>query len=58
MTRSPQELSRFIEQEISVIPHVMRTETFVNLDVIKGKWGLMDTTQLVSGLETSSAGET
>lgn len=48
MTRSPKELSHFIEKEISAIPSILRTETFVNLDVIKGGWPELDTTQLIS----------
>lgn len=51
MTRSHEELSDFIEKKISTIPSVLRTETFVNLDVIKGAWSGADTTQLISDLE-------
>lgn len=47
VTQSPEELSRFIEREISAIPSILRTETFVNLDTIKGGAGLMDTTELI-----------
>ncbi|MCX6013146.1 MAG: Lrp/AsnC family transcriptional regulator [Chloroflexi bacterium] len=47
LTRSPQELSDFIEKEISSIPSVLRTETFVNLDVIKGAWQGIDLNQLI-----------
>ena len=50
ITRSPEELSQFIEREISAIPSILRTETFVNLDVIKGVGGLLDTTELVRTL--------
>jgi len=50
VTRSHEELSNFIEKEISSIPSVLRTETFVNLDVIKGAWSGADTTQLISDL--------
>ena len=53
MTRSPQELSSFIEKEISAIPSILRTETFVNLDIIKGKGPHIDTSQLVKNLDTS-----
>ena len=53
MTRSPEELSQFIEKEISALPSVLRTETFVNLDIIKGGWLGLDSTQLVSSLEIS-----
>jgi DNA-binding Lrp family transcriptional regulator len=42
VTRSPEELSHFIENEISAIPSVLRTETFVNLDIIKGEWSGID----------------
>ena len=50
VTESPEELSRFIEKEISAIPGILRTETFVNLDIMKGKYGLMDTVKLVRNL--------
>ena len=53
VTRSPEELSRFIEKEISTISSILRTETFVNLDVIKGSGGLLDTTQLVRNYDIS-----
>jgi Lrp/AsnC family transcriptional regulator for asnA, asnC and gidA len=53
MTRSPKELSHFIEEEISAIPSILRTETFVNLDIIKGGWPEIDTTQLVSSIDIS-----
>lgn len=46
ITRSPKELAHFIENEISAIPSVLRTETFVNLDTIKGEWLAMDSIQL------------
>jgi|Deesub1362A_J573_1020465.scaffolds.fasta_scaffold07056_1 Lrp/AsnC family transcriptional regulator for asnA, asnC and gidA len=47
ITKSPEELARFIEKEISAIPSILRTETFVNLDIIKGVAGLLDTIQLI-----------
>jgi len=53
MTRSPDELSHFIEKEISGIPSILRTETFVNLDIIKGGWPGLDTTQLIKNLNAS-----
>ncbi len=43
VAKSHVELSEFIEKKISVIPSVSRTETFVNLDVIKGRWSVTDT---------------
>jgi Lrp/AsnC family transcriptional regulator for asnA, asnC and gidA len=53
ITRSSEELSHFIEKEISALPSILRTETFVNLDVIKGGWPGLDTTQLISNLHIS-----
>ncbi len=52
-TQSPEELSRFIEREISAVPSILRTETFVNLETIKGGSGLMDTLALVRQMEVS-----
>jgi len=52
MTRSAEELSHFIETDISAIPSILRTETFVNLDIIKGGSPWLDTTQLISNLDT------
>jgi Lrp/AsnC family transcriptional regulator for asnA, asnC and gidA len=43
--RSPEELSKFIEEEISAIPSVLRTETFVDLDKIKEDWSGIDSVQ-------------
>lgn len=51
LTHSPQELSQFIEKELSVIPGILRTETFVNLDIIKGTWPELDISQLIDNLE-------
>ncbi len=53
VTRTPQELSHFIEAEISSIPGILRTETFVNLDIIKGGWSGIDTAQLIDNLDPS-----
>lgn len=52
MTRSSQELSHLIEKEIWTIPDIVRTETFVTMDVIKGAWGILDTSELVGSLDT------
>ena len=57
VTRSHRELSDFIEKEISTIPSILRTETFVNLDVIKGAWSGTDITQLISDLDCFLLGE-
>jgi Lrp/AsnC family transcriptional regulator for asnA, asnC and gidA len=53
MTQSPEELSHFIEKEISALPSIMRTETFVNLDIIKGGWAGPDITQLITIIDVS-----
>ncbi len=50
MTPSSDDISAFIEKEITPIPGILRTETFVNLDVIKGGWYGIDTTQIVNAL--------
>jgi Lrp/AsnC family transcriptional regulator for asnA, asnC and gidA len=57
VSRSHKELSDFIEKEISTIPSVLRTETFVNLDIIKGAWSGTDITQLISDLDSFLHGE-
>jgi len=38
MSHTPQELSEFIKKYISSIPSITRTETFVNLEIIKSPW--------------------
>jgi Lrp/AsnC family transcriptional regulator for asnA, asnC and gidA len=53
ITQSPEELSHFIEKEISALPSIMRTETFVNLDIIKGGWAGPDITQLINSIDVS-----
>lgn len=53
LTRSPEELSQFVEKEISAIPSISRTETFINLEIIKGEPGLLDTMQVVQSLQFS-----
>jgi len=52
MARTPEELSEFIRDHISIIPGIIRTETFVNLETIKNPWLMTwDLTQLISGRE-------
>ncbi len=52
MTRTPEELSDFIKEHISSIPSIIRTETFVNLEIIKGPWaGTWDIVRLIGGLD-------
>ena len=50
LTRSPEELSQFVEKEISAIPSISRTETFINLETIKGEPGLFDSTHIIQNL--------
>ena len=57
MTRSSQELSHLIEKEIWGIPNIVRTETFITLDIIKGERGILDTAELVGNLDTCSPGK-
>ena len=38
MCRTPEELSTFIKENISTIASIIRTETFVNLEIIKSPW--------------------
>jgi len=57
VSQSHKALSDFIEKEVSTIPGVTRTETFVNLDVIKGEWAGIDTAQLISTIESSLPGK-
>lgn len=52
ITRTPEELSDFIKEHISNIPSIVRTETFVNLEVIKSPWATSwDITQLIGDPE-------
>jgi DNA-binding Lrp family transcriptional regulator len=48
MARSSEELSDFIEKEINTIPGVLGTETYLNLDIIKGAWQGIDTKLLIT----------
>ncbi len=52
--RSHKDLANFMEKTISVIPSILRTETFVNLAIIKGEWSGTDTTQLIHELDDTS----
>ncbi|MFQ5996718.1 MAG: Lrp/AsnC family transcriptional regulator [Dehalococcoidales bacterium] len=55
LTRSPGEFAHFMENVISAIPSIVRTETFVTLNIYKGHGNMLDTTQLISNLDISSA---
>ena len=51
--RSPQEFASIVEKEIATIPGILKLETFVQLDILKGGWGFIDTSGLFSSLEIS-----
>jgi len=47
IARSHEEISEFMETTISTTQSILRTETFVSLDIIKGGWSGTDTTQII-----------
>ena len=56
MARSHNELSKFIEKEVATIPGILKTETFVNLDIIKGAWSGSDTNHLIDDFDSFLSG--
>lgn len=50
IAHSTREFADFMENVISAIPNVVKTETFVSLNIYKGKAGALDTMQLISTL--------
>jgi len=49
MSRSTQELSNFIKDHISSVPSIIRSETLVNLEVLKSPWAsAWDINQLIN----------
>jgi Lrp/AsnC family transcriptional regulator for asnA, asnC and gidA len=50
ISRSTEELARIIENDISTIPGVLRTETFINLDIVKGALLEFDITGIIDRL--------
>ena len=51
MSRTTEELSDFIKQYISTLPSVMRSETLVNLEILKSPWtNSWDITKLADAL--------
>ena len=55
VTKSSSEFADFVENVISAIPSILRTETFVNLRTYKGEIIGLDTGHLVSNLDVSSS---
>lgn len=52
LARTPAELSNFIKEHISSMPSIVRTETFVNLEILKSPWmGKGVPYQLIGGSE-------
>ena len=51
LAKSPVDFSHFMEDTISNMPSVLRTETFVTLNVYKGYGSGLDTSQLISNLD-------
>ncbi len=50
VARSSREFANFLENTISVIPGILRTETFVNLNIYKGRAIGLDTEHLISNI--------
>jgi Lrp/AsnC family transcriptional regulator for asnA, asnC and gidA len=55
LTRSAKEFSDFVENTISIIPSVIRTETFVCLNIYKGHGSGLDTGQIIGNIEVSDS---
>ena len=54
VTKSSREFAEFMENVVSEIPSIIRTETFVSLNIYKGQQIGMDTQQLISNLDLSA----
>jgi Lrp/AsnC family transcriptional regulator for asnA, asnC and gidA len=50
--KSSSEFAGFMENEVATIPSVLRTETFVSLNIFKGQESGLDTRQLISNFNT------
>ena len=53
LTRSSREFADFMENVVSAISSIARTETFVTLNIYKGRGNGLDTSQLISNLNVS-----
>jgi len=53
VARSSKEFADFMENVVSAIPSVLRTETFVTLNTYKGKEFGLDTVQLINSLDAN-----
>ncbi len=54
VTRSSKEFAYFMENVVSAIPNVLKTETFVALNIYKGTGSEMDMLQLIGNLDQSA----
>jgi len=53
LAQSSEELSKFIQKDISAISGILRTETFVSLEILKGTPALLDKSALIHNLESN-----
>ncbi len=53
VARSAKEYADFMENVVSAIPSISRTETFVTLNTYKGRVPALDAVQLIKNLDTS-----
>jgi len=51
LTKSSKEFAYIMEKVVSTIPSVIRTETFVTLNIYKGHKNWLDTTQIIDNLD-------
>ena len=58
VTQSTEEFANFMVNELSAIPSVVRTETFVSLGMVKGAVSLADTSELINTLDIPSPKKT
>lgn len=54
VAKSSGEFAYFMENVVSAIPSILRTETFVTLHIYKGHGNGLDTAQLISNLDIST----
>jgi Lrp/AsnC family transcriptional regulator for asnA, asnC and gidA len=55
VTKSSKEFAYFMENVVSAIPSIQKTETFVTLNIYKGYGHGLDTEQLISSLDIFTA---
>ena len=51
LARSNEQVANIIEKQIAPIPYVIKTETFIALNIIKGGWPLLDMSGVIDELE-------